>query len=727
MSVAPASARVLLGNVVGFSATVSGASNTSVTWMVDGIPGGNGQMGTINSSGSYQAPALLPAKPQMTVGAESQADPGSSGSASVTVTSDVRVEVSPANPSVQTGASVQLTASIVSAGHPSSAVLWSLGGAGCTAAGACGSITAAGLYTAPATAPQPGGIAVTATSVADPSQSASALVQVTAPATLTITPANASVALEHSIQFSASLGGTPTQAVTWSVNNLPGGNTTVGSISNSPALNGLYLAPVDMPAGRQVTISAASTANPSQSATTTLELSSNILVTIAPTSATRVPGTRQTFSATVEQTSNPQVAWTVNDVPNGNSAIGQICQPGSNPCIAPPLAGPAGGVDYLAPSSAPVPATVTVKAVSVADPEQFAAAAVTVAAQVSVSIAPTSATLPPGQAQVFSAVVLGAADQNVFWDVNGSPNGSIADGFICLPASQPCQAPNGASSSPVEFRAPTAAPVPNAVTVRARSEADATAQATAQVSISSAPFISGLVPASVFSGVAAPFGVRVTGVQFVPAQPGPGSAIVVNGVPRATSCPSATECDASVDPADVASPGALAISVANPGRPAATSNAVNLIAAAPQSSVTVVFLDAASPSATGIDIAVVEPTLAGNEPPDELALLEIGMVDSGTGACSLSIPPVAVTRPATGSTTLRLCVFGTSLDQVAQVWFSAPSVPDLTTANLDTSQGSVLIEFDLTLAASAAPGPRTLFVWTGNLDAASLTAALEVQ
>jgi hypothetical protein len=727
VSVAPACATLLLGNTAAFSAQVSGSSNASVSWSVDGVTGGNAAMGTINANGTYQAPAVLPADTQMTIAAASQADPASSGDAGVTVASDVRVQVTPANASVQTGESLQLGASIISAGHPSAAVNWSLSGAGCgAAAGVCGTISSAGLYTAPSTVPQPASVTVTATSVADPSKLASAALQVLAPA-LAITPTNGTVALEHSAQFSASLGGAATQAVTWSVNGIAGGNTSVGTISNSPSLNGLYVAPVNMPAGRQVAISAASAANPSLSAAVTLQLTSNIVVTINPTSATRIPGARQTFSATVAQTSNPQVAWTVNGVSNGNSTVGQICQTGSNPCLAPPVAGPAGSVDYLAPASAPTPPQVTVKAVSVADPDQYAAAVVTITAQISISVSPQSVTLPPGQTQLFSTTVAGSADQNVSWDVNGAANGSLANGLICLPASNPCQAPNGATSSPVEFRAPATPPNPNTVAVRATSEASPAAQATAQVSISSAPFVTGLIPASVFSGAGAPFGMRVAGVLLAGSQPGPGATIVVNGVARATNCPSNVECDATLEPADVASPGVLTVSVWNPGTPPAVSNTVNLIVVAPQQSGTVVSLDAASPSAAGMDISVVEPTLAGNDPPEELALLEIGLVDAGTGACTLGLPPVQVPRPAAGSATVRLCVFGTSLDQVTQAKFSSPATPDVATSIMDTSQGSVLIEFDVTLSAGTAPGPRTLFVLTGNGDAASLTAALEVQ
>ena len=711
-----------------FSATVSGTSDTAVTWTVDSVPGGNAQMGTISSGGSYQAPGVLPVARQMTVSAISQADPGSSGNAGVTLTSDVRVQVAPPSASVAGGASVQFTASILSAGHPSTSVTWSLSGAGCTGTvGACGTISSTGLYTAPATPPQPATVLVTATSVADASQSASATLQVNSLAPLLITPANATVALEQSFQFSASQGGAATQAVTWSVDNIPGGNTSVGTISNSPSENGLYLAPVDMPAGRQVTISASTTTNPPQTAAVTLLLTSNIVVSIAPADSTRVPGARQTFTATVVNTSNPQISWAVNDIPNGNGVFGQICQAGSSSCTAPPLAGPAGSVDYLAPSSAPSPPQVTVTAVSVADPTQSAAAVVTIAAQISVIVSPQSATLPPGQVQVFTAAVMGVADQNVSWDVNGSANGSIAEGLICLPTSNPCQAPNGPTSSPVEYRAPAAPPAPNTVTVRATSEAAPTAQSAAQVTISTAPFITSIVPASVFSGAAGPVGLRVSGVLFVASQPGPGASIEVNGVARATNCPFATECDTTLEPADTASQGALAIQVANPGSPPSASNTVNLITIAPQNTVSVIALDSGSPAATGMDISVVEPTLAGNDPPGELALLEIGLVDAQTGACNLGLPPLALARPATGSASFRLCVFGTALDQVTQAWFSAPGAPDLAASNLDTSLGSVLIEFDATLTAAAAPGPRSLFVLTGNLDAASLTAAVEVQ
>jgi hypothetical protein len=268
---------------------------------------------------------------------------------------------------------------------------------------------------------------------------------------------------------------------------------------------------------------------------------------------------------------------------------------------------------------------------------------------------------------------------------------------------------------------------PNVVSVRATSEANAAAQGVAPFTISTAPYITALVPASVFAGAAESFGLRVTGVQFAASQPGPGANILINGAPRATSCPSATECDTALEPADVAAPGALTISVGNPGTASGASNTVSLIVVAPEQTQTVIPLGSGNPIASGMDITVVEPTLQGSDPPDQLSLLEIGQVDSATGACTLGSPPLALVRPLSGTTVVRLCVFGTALDQAVQVAFSAFAQPDLTAVNLDTSVGSLLLEFDVNLPATASPGERALLVATANQDQATLTAAVEVQ
>jgi hypothetical protein len=682
-------------------------------------------MGVISPSGSYQAPTILPSPSSMQILATSQADTQSSASASVTVTSDVRVQITPAMVTVELGAAQSFVATITSAGHPATSVTWSLAGPGCSGT-ACGSIGANGTFTAPAILPSPPNVAVTATSVADPGKSASAAVEIVNTRVLAVSPANATVALEQTQAFAATLDGTATQAVTWSVNGVAGGNTTLGTISNSPSQNGLYVAPVNMPAGDAVTITATSTAYPSLTASVTAQLTSNIVVSINPTAATRIPGTRQSFTAAVSHTSNPQVAWTVNGAPNGNATVGQICISGSDPCTAPPAATSPGSVDYLAPAAVPSPPQVSVEAASVADPSRFAAASVTITPQISVTISPPSLTLPPQQVETISATVVGVLDQNVTWDVNGSMNGSIADGLICLPASSPCQAPNGPAAGPVEYRAPAVPPSPNAVNVRATSEASPAAQGVAVFTISTAPYITGIVPASVFAGAATAFGLRVEGVQFAAGAPGAGATILINGTARTTNCPSAAECETTLAPADVSSAGSLTVSIQLPGASPATSNAVSLIVVAPQNTQSVITLDSSAPIAAGMDITVVEPVLAGGDPPEQLSLLEIGLVDPATGTCTLSAPPLVLVRPASGSAVVPLCVFGTALDQATQATFSSPAAPDLTVANLNSS-GSVILEFDVTVPAAAAVGARSLFIATGNQDQAAMTAAVEVQ
>src|SRR5712692_7402179 len=157
VSVSPSTANVLLGNTQQFTATVTGTSNTAATWKVNGVPGGNSTFGTISSAGLYTAPAKLPSPATANITATSQADSSKSGSASITITSDVAVTVTTTPPqtlSVPTNGTLQLAATITSAGKPDKAVTWAVN---CIANGNApfGTITAAGLYTAPASVPTP--------------------------------------------------------------------------------------------------------------------------------------------------------------------------------------------------------------------------------------------------------------------------------------------------------------------------------------------------------------------------------------------------------------------------------------------------------------------------------------------------------------------------------------------------------------------------------------------
>src|ERR1700738_3723952 len=59
VSLQPGSASLFLGQTQQFQATVMGATDTSVRWLVNNVPQGNACTGTISAGGLYTAPADL--------------------------------------------------------------------------------------------------------------------------------------------------------------------------------------------------------------------------------------------------------------------------------------------------------------------------------------------------------------------------------------------------------------------------------------------------------------------------------------------------------------------------------------------------------------------------------------------------------------------------------------------------------------------------------------------
>jgi hypothetical protein len=84
VAVTPNTATVTIGQSTQFAAQVTNASDTSVTWKVNGVIGGNESVGTISSSGMYTAPGRVPSG-VISVTATSNADVTRSANASVSV------------------------------------------------------------------------------------------------------------------------------------------------------------------------------------------------------------------------------------------------------------------------------------------------------------------------------------------------------------------------------------------------------------------------------------------------------------------------------------------------------------------------------------------------------------------------------------------------------------------------------------------------------------------
>ena len=180
VTVTPSAVTLAAGQTQSFSAVVTGSSNSSVTWLVNGITGGNSALGTISVSGVYTAPASLP-NSSVSVTAVSVANSNAWATSTVSFSSpptpQVSITVAPATVTLAPAQSQTFSATVT--GTSNSQVTWSVNsvsGGNAT----LGAITSAGLYTAPTISPG-SPVSISAVSSADPTKSASAVVSFSTP------------------------------------------------------------------------------------------------------------------------------------------------------------------------------------------------------------------------------------------------------------------------------------------------------------------------------------------------------------------------------------------------------------------------------------------------------------------------------------------------------------------------------------------------------------------
>ncbi len=458
---------VMLGAKSQYAAAVKGSSDSSVTWSVNGVAGGNTTIGSISAQGLYSAPSSAPQPATVTIAATSVASPAVSQGLPVSLAAPANTPVTLAlngAATVTLGTTSQYTATIT--GSTNTSAIWSVNG---VAGGntSVGSISASGLYTAPATSSEILDVTIAATSVADPSVSQSKLVALGEPPTPPIIGSGASgvtvslsgatsVTLGKTSQYTAAVTGSTDTSVIWSVNGIQGGSDAAGLIST----NGLYSAPDEASGSSTIIITATSVADPyvSQSLTVALSAPRAPSVTLdlrGPISVT--PGTTSHYKATVHGSSNVSVIWSVNGGIGGDSTVGTISPNG----------------DYSAPISIPVSSAVTITATSVADPSVSRSLNVTFSAPpqndpvVVVLSGPTSVTL--GTSARYSATVTGNSNTAVTWSVDGRIGGNSTVGTI---------------STSGRYTAPSAAPTSSNVTITATSKADSTVFQSLSVALS---------------------------------------------------------------------------------------------------------------------------------------------------------------------------------------------------------------------------------------------------
>jgi len=194
LTLSPVSASTSTGGSISFTASVTGTVDTGVGWSVqEGLTGG-----TVSASGVYQAPA---AAGTYHVVATSHADASKFQVAAVVVTAPtgtgVTVTVSPSSAAIDACRTATFNATVT--GSTNKNVTWSVkeGASG-------GTVTSAGLYTAPPTA---GTYHVVATSQADATRTGEAAVTIGPEKILSVSvsPGSGTVSTSGTLAFSATV------------------------------------------------------------------------------------------------------------------------------------------------------------------------------------------------------------------------------------------------------------------------------------------------------------------------------------------------------------------------------------------------------------------------------------------------------------------------------------------------------------------------------------------
>lgn len=174
ITISPSTASVYTGRTLQLATSFNTTANTGVTWEVNSTIGGDATHGTISTSGLYTAPQTVPSPAAVTITAVSQADPTKTATAQITVVLGTTIVVSPTFINVPAGGAQAFTATANSQPIP---VTWALS-CNSTQTGGCGSVTSAGVYTAPAYPPPGGAVSITASSTDQSALPASANVVV---------------------------------------------------------------------------------------------------------------------------------------------------------------------------------------------------------------------------------------------------------------------------------------------------------------------------------------------------------------------------------------------------------------------------------------------------------------------------------------------------------------------------------------------------------------------
>jgi uncharacterized protein (DUF1800 family) len=256
---------------------------TSYAWSLSSAAAASGSLGAIDSKGVYTPPAVPPTPNRVIVTATDTTNK-LSGSATITLLDPAPI-ISSLAPSANINTGLKYTVDIMGSNFmPSYTVM--LDGAATTSKFVSSTdIQISGLSTAAVGTHIAVTVADANTSMGGKTSNAVNL-NVLAPVTVTVSPDNRTIrcGITTPLAMSAHVANNSNQSVTWQVNGITGGNSTIGTISSS----GAYTPPADLPggvlppsptpagstapAGVPVKITAISVADPTASATVTVNL-----------------------------------------------------------------------------------------------------------------------------------------------------------------------------------------------------------------------------------------------------------------------------------------------------------------------------------------------------------------------------------------------------------------------------------------------------------------------
>jgi len=250
----PQSQSVTLGAMATFTVVATGTAPLSYQWSKNGTAISNA------TSSSYTTPATLSTDngATFTVTVSNSVGSQTSNAAILTVNVPPSITTQPQNQTVTVGS--MATFSVVATGTAPLSYQWSKNGTAISNA-------TSSSYTTPATLSTDNGatftVKVTNVAGSQTSSAATLTVNPSSGVTVTLSPRRAGVTTGVGQTFTATVTGTGNTAVTWSVDGVAGGNSTVGTISTG----GVYSPPAS--AGTH-TVTATSVASPGTSASSSV-------------------------------------------------------------------------------------------------------------------------------------------------------------------------------------------------------------------------------------------------------------------------------------------------------------------------------------------------------------------------------------------------------------------------------------------------------------------------